>query len=58
MELLNVLTTEQEEKPGGNKEAFVVIEQQYEQTLYEVGKNASTAGHNSESGSYKSLSFG
>jgi hypothetical protein len=43
MELLNVLTTEQEEKPGGNKEAFVLIEQQYEQTLYEVGKNASTA---------------
>jgi outer membrane protein assembly factor BamD (BamD/ComL family) len=44
MELLNVLTTEQEEKPGGNKEAFAAIEQQYEQTLYEVGKNASTAG--------------
>lgn len=44
MELLNVLTTEQEEKPGGNVDAFLAIEQQYEQTLYEVGKNASTSG--------------
>jgi tetratricopeptide (TPR) repeat protein len=43
IELLNVLSTEQEEKPGGNREAFVEIEQQYEQTLSEVGKSASTA---------------
>ncbi|MDZ4750918.1 MAG: tetratricopeptide repeat protein [Flavobacteriales bacterium] len=44
IDLLNVLTTEQEEKPGGNLEAFVLIEQQYEQTLSEIGKNATTIG--------------